>query len=82
MDHLLAPLVEQASRPNSPLRYLPVGEFHHGSCRYRLPRFVFQGPPGGGGTIRLGIFAAINGDKSEGAMALRDFLLQLAREPN
>ncbi len=82
VDRLLAPLVEQASQPNSPLRYLPVGEFHHGSCRYRLPRFVFQGPPGGGGTIRLGIFAAIHGDEPEGAVALREFLLQLTREPD
>ena len=58
-----------------------MGEFHHGTCRYRLPRFVFQGPPGGGGTIRLGLFAAIHGDEPEGAMALRDFLHGLAREP-
>lgn len=81
VDRLLAPLVAQASLPNSPLRYSPVGEFHHGSCRYQLPRFVFQGPPGGGGTIRLGVFAAIHGDEPEGAVALRDFLLQLTREP-
>ena len=81
VDHLLAPLVEEASRAGSRLRYSPVGDFHHGTCRYRLPRFVFQGPPGGGATIRLGLFAAIHGDEPEGAAALRDFLLGLVREP-
>ena len=81
VDRLLAPLVEQASQPNSRLRYSSVGEFHHGSCRYRLPRFVFQGPPSSGGTIRLGVFAAIHGDEPEGAVALRDFLLGLVADP-
>ncbi len=81
VDRLLAPLVAHASRPNSRLRYSPVGDFHHGSCRYRLPRFVFQGPPGGGATIRLGLFAALHGDEPEGAAALRDFLLRLVQEP-
>lgn len=81
VDRLLAPLVEQAQKPGSGLHYSPVGEFHHGKCRYRLPRFVFQGPSGGGGFIRLGIFAAIHGDEPEGAVALRDFLLGLVAEP-
>ena len=81
IDALLAPLLERAARPGSRLHYSPVGEFHHGACRYRLPRFVFQGPPGGGSVIRLGLFAAIHGDEPEGAMALRDFLLQLDDEP-
>ena len=77
IDALLKPLIERAARPDSRLRYSPVGEFHHGTCRYRLPRFVFQGPPGGGSVIRIGLFAAIHGDEPEGATALRDFLLQL-----
>ena len=81
VDELLAPLVEQSNRPGSHLHYSPVGEFHHGTCRYRLPRFVFRGPTGGGATIRLGLFAAIHGDEPEGAAALRDFLLGLVREP-
>ena len=81
VDGLLASLVEQARQPDSRLRASPLGDFHHGGCRYRLPRFIFQGPPGGGATIRLGLFAAIHGDEPEGAVALRDFLLQLCREP-
>ena len=81
VDRLLAPLVAKASQANSRLRYSPIGDFHHEGCHYRLPRFVFQGPSGGGGTIRLGIFAAIHGDEPEGAVALRDFLLDLVAEP-
>ena len=79
---LLAPLVEHAQRDGSRrLQYSPVGEFHHGACRYCLPRFVFRGPPGGHDPIRLGLFAAIHGDEPEGAFALRDFLLQLHDDP-
>ena len=81
VDLLLAPLVERTRRPGSRLRYSPVGDFHHGTCRYRLPRFLFQGPPGGGQPIRLGLFAAIHGDEPEGAAALRDFLLALDDNP-
>ena len=81
VDALLAPLVERAGRPGSRLHYSPVGNFHHGSCRYRLPRFIFQGLPGGGNPIRLGLFATVHGDEPEGALALRDFLLALADDP-
>ena len=81
VDALLAPLIERAGREGSRLRYSPVGEFYHGNCRYRLPRFVFQGPPGGGSVIRLGLFAAIHGDEPEGGTALRDFLIQLDDDP-
>lgn len=77
IQELLAPLAELARDPASRLRYSPVGDFRHGHCRYRLPRFVFRGPPGGGDPIRLGLFAAIHGDEPETALALRDFLLGL-----
>jgi protein MpaA len=78
---LLAPLIERARRPGSRLRHSPVGEFHHGDVPYRLERFIFPGPPGGGHPIRLGLFAAIHGDEPETALALRDFLLRLDDEP-
>lgn len=81
IGRLLAPLAERARDPDSALRDSPVGEFQHGTCRYRLPRFVFRGPEGGGDTIRLGLFAAIHGDEPETALALRDFLLALDAEP-
>lgn len=78
---LLDPLLERERLGHSRLSYSPVGEFHHGTCQYRLPRFVFRGPPGGHDPIRLGIFAAIHGDEPEGAIALRDFLLALDDNP-
>ncbi len=81
LTRTLAPLVEQARRDGSRLRDAPVGEFHHGACRYDLPRFVFRGPPGGHDPIRLGLFAAIHGDEPEGTFALRDFLLALDDDP-
>ncbi len=58
-----------------------MGEFYHGARQYRLPRFVFRGPPGGHDPIRLGLFAAIHGDEPEGALALRDFLAALDDDP-
>lgn len=79
---LLAPLIERARREPSRLNYSPVGDFHHGSCRYSLPRFIFRGPPGGHDPIRLGLFAAIHGDEPEGALALRDLLLGLDNDPS
>ena len=81
MDALLAPLVERAGRAGSRLHHASVGRFHHGDDCYQLPRFIFQGPPGGGNPIRLGLFAAIHGDEPEGATALRDFLLRLVDDP-
>lgn len=84
LGRLLAPLVELAGdHPGSPsrLRYSPVGEFHHGNCRYRLPRFIFRGPPGGGDPIRLGLFAAIHGDEPATAEGLHNFLLDLVADP-
>ena len=66
IDVLLAPLIERTRRAGSRLSCSPLGEFHHGRCLYRLPRFAFRGPPGGGSPIRLGIFAAIHGDEPEG----------------
>ncbi len=82
VDDLLAPLFDRAGHQGSPLRFSPVGDFHHGTQRFRLPRFIFQGPPAGGSYLRLGLFAAIHGDEPEGALALRDFLLQLADDPS
>jgi hypothetical protein len=49
------------------------GEFENHGKTYRLPRYILLGPKGGGDTIRLGIFAVINGDEPEGAFALLRF---------
>lgn len=45
-----------------------------------IPRFVFRGS-NSADPIGLGIFAAIHGDEPAGALALVNFLLDLAREP-
>lgn len=81
IDELLAPLLARAGAADSRLHYSPVGDFHHGACRYQIPRFVFHGPAGGGNAIRLGLFAAIHGDEPETAAALCDFLLALEADP-
>jgi hypothetical protein len=77
---LLAPLYEAAQK--SPhLLASHVGEFHHGEDHYTLPRFIFNGPRGGGEPIRLGIFAGIHGDEPEGILALVRFLGELVATP-
>ena len=81
IHQLLTPLLERTRREGSRLSYSRVGDFHHGTCRYSLSRFVFRGSPGGHDPIRLGLFAAIHGDEPEGGFALRDFLLALDDDP-
>jgi hypothetical protein len=77
---LLAPLYE-AARKSPDLLASNIGEFHHGEDRYTLPRFIFNGPQGGGEPIRLAIFAGIHGDEPEGALALTRFLIGLVATP-
>ena len=69
VERLLAPLDAVAER--SP-RFISksLGEFESGGRVYSLPRFVYLGAKGGGDTIRVGIFATIQGDEPEGALAL------------
>lgn len=72
----LAPL--EALAENSP-HFLSksLGQFERAGQTYRLPRYVYLGPKGGGDTIRLGIFAAIHGDEPEGTLALSRFITLL-----
>lgn len=55
--------------------------FDSGGEAYALPRYFWYGPPGGGDTFRLGLFATLNGDEPEGGIALARFLSALEREP-
>lgn len=48
----------------------------------RLQRFVFDGPHGGGDSIRIGFFAGIHGDEPAGSLAILELARQLARNPN
>jgi hypothetical protein len=69
VERLLASLDQLAE--NSP-HFLSnsFGQFQSAGQCYRLPRYVYLGPKGGGDTTRIGIFATIHGDEPEGALAL------------
>jgi protein MpaA len=59
----------------------PLPGFESSGQSYRLPRYIFLGPKGGGDTIRIGIFATIHGDEPEGALALGRFVTALEKNP-
>ncbi|MBA4150763.1 MAG: succinylglutamate desuccinylase/aspartoacylase family protein [Verrucomicrobia bacterium] len=68
-----------------PLRQIPslgfeaVGAFQVAGRDYFLPRFVFR-DTSSSDPIRIGIFAAIHGDEPAGALAIADFLRELAQD--
>jgi hypothetical protein len=69
-----------------PLRELPelkshfLGPFEIRGEKYFMPRFSFRGTSNSD-PIRIGIFAAIHGDEPAGALAVVQFLLDLAANP-
>lgn len=80
LTELVRPLEESAERS----RYFlgrTHGGYGHGEVEYSIPRFVFRGPPGGGDTVRVAIFATIHGDEPEGALALNRFVGELEAHP-
>lgn len=58
----------------------PLAAFECAGQSYSVPRYLYQGPPGGGETIRLGIFATIHGDEPEGVLGLARLLEILERD--
>jgi hypothetical protein len=54
--------------------------FERDGQEYAIPRYLWVGPPGGGDTLRLGLFATLNGDEPEGALALSRLLLALEND--
>lgn len=58
-----------------------VKKFTVGDEEYGIPRFIWSGPTGGGDTLRLGLFATLNGDEPEGAFALTRFIAALEKNP-
>jgi protein MpaA len=48
----------------------------------QLSRFVWSGPAAGNDPFRLGLFATINGDEPEGALALARLINSLERDPD
>lgn len=57
-----------------------LGSFEINNEKYSLPRFTFQGP-NSSDPLRIGLFSAIHGDEPAGAVALAQFLLELAAQP-
>jgi len=80
VERLLAPL--DAVAESSP-RFISksLGEFENGGRTYTLPRFIYLGAKGGGDTSRIGIFATLQGDEPEGALALARFVDLLESNP-
>lgn len=60
---------------------MTVRKFESGGEEHSLVRYLWAGPPGGGDTLRLGLFATLNGDEPEGAFALTRFISVLEKEP-
>jgi len=77
---LLAPL-EELVRKSPYLSAEPLGVFKAPNGDYTLRGYVFSGPPGGGETLRIGLFAGINGDQPEGIYALIRLLSFLHAQP-
>jgi hypothetical protein len=80
IERLLHPLLDLAENSDY-LAAESVGEFLIGGEPFQIPRFAFFGPAGGGDAIRLGIFATVHGDESEGVAALIEFLERLESRP-
>lgn len=80
----VARLLEPLDRLAESSRHLlskSLGQFESAGGAYRLPRYLYVGPKGGGDLLRLGIFATIHGDEPEGALALGRFLAALEAKP-
>ncbi|HPA21190.1 MAG TPA: succinylglutamate desuccinylase/aspartoacylase family protein [Verrucomicrobiae bacterium] len=80
IERLLRPL-RGLARGSEELYEKTIAQFSREGMRFEIPRFTLLGPPGGGDPLRIGVFAAIHGDEPEGAMALVDFVRQLAADP-
>src|ERR671912_3062683 len=48
---------------------------------FRLERFVFEGPHGGGNPIRIAFFAGIHGDEEAGSRAIDELARELVKNP-
>lgn len=80
IDQLLRPF-DSLAETSRHLLSKSVRKFDCHGEEYGIPRYIWSGPPGGGDTFRLGLFATLNGDEPEGAFALTRFLAALEKEP-
>jgi hypothetical protein len=77
---LLTPLDQIAARsPNLVANQDAI--FEVAGETYTLPRYLFVGPRGGDTPIRIGIFAGIHGDETDGVRAAVQFLKLLEAKP-
>jgi murein peptide amidase A len=81
IQRFLAPLLD-TSENSDWLVAGEVGEFSADRTRFHIPRFIFMGQPGGGDTVRLGIFAGLHGDDYAGPEAVLTLLQQLQSRPD
>ena len=58
-----------------------LGGFLAGDAGYELHRFTLRGAADGNATVRLGFFATIHGDETQGAQALLELAKLSRREP-
>ncbi len=80
IDSLLRPL-QTLARDSLHLFGNPGAHFEFERERYEFPRFLFVGPRGGDETLRIGLFAAIHGNETEGAYGVIEFLRLLEQRP-
>ncbi len=80
LDRLLT-VFDQLAEQSPYFTSKSLGRFESAGQQYSLPRYLFIGPRGGGDVIRIGIFATIHGDESEGAQALLRLVTALGNEP-
>lgn len=80
LSPLLAPL-EGLTQISLHLLAEPGGKFEHAGSSYRIPKFTFTGPKGGGELLKIGVFAGVHGDEPEGVHATIQLLRLLASRP-
>src|SRR5271166_4204692 len=77
---LLAPLEKLAvNSPNLVANH--EARFDVDGEAYEMPRYLFVGPKGGDTPIRVGIFAGVHGDETEGIHAIIQFIRMLESRP-
>ncbi|MEI7731732.1 MAG: succinylglutamate desuccinylase/aspartoacylase family protein [Verrucomicrobiota bacterium] len=80
LENILAPL-EQLAVHSVNLIAEQGTKFESAGQTYELPRYRFIGPRGGGDPIRIGLFAGIHGDETEGIHALIQFIKLIDAKP-
>jgi murein peptide amidase A len=72
----------QVAQQSPAIKETVLGTIPHHGQHFPLPCYQFSGPKGGGDPIRIGFFAGIHGDEPAGAIALGNFLAELATQPD